>query len=305
MDSLHRTMQTVHEKGAYQLSEKRFWYWLLPLIIFVALFYLFPVIEVVRMSFTNTLLFGTKYSYTLDSYELVSSEREFLSILKNTFLFTFFSVFFQMLLGLLIAMIVIRGEKRKLKGARVVRTIVLSAWVIPGVIIGITWRMLLSSGGTGIINYLLNLLGFNSLPFLSEPNFAFFSIIVANVWRGTAFSMILQYAGFKSIQPHLYEAAAIDGAQPIQIFRFITIPQLRPILLINLTLATIFTTNVFDMIYSMTGGGPARSTEVLALSVYRNVFLSGNLGRGSALAVVLLAINLFAAFFYFRFMGKA
>lgn len=95
-----------------------------------------------------------------------------------------------------------------------------------------------------------------SIPFLSEPGLALWSVTLANVWRGTAFSMILQYAGLQSISAELYEAAQVDGASPLQQFRYVTLPQLRPHLTINLILSTIATFNTFDMILPLTGGGP-------------------------------------------------
>ncbi len=286
-----------------QMNKKWIYYSLLPLILFVSIFYLYPSFEVIRLSFTNTNLFRSGYKYTLDSFVLALGDKDFLLILKNTIYFTLFSVIFQMLAGLIISVIIVRGERRRIKGAVLVRTIVLASWVMPGVVIGIIWKMLLASGGTGIVNYLLVSMGFKTIPFLNA-GLALFSVIISNIWRGTAFSMVLQYAGLKSIPTSYYEAARVDGASPFQVFRYITVPQLRPVLIINFALATILTSNVFDMIYSMTGGGPAKATEVLALSAYKTVFVSGDIGRGTAMACILLVINLLVANLYFRAMGK-
>ena len=110
------------------------------------------------------------------------------------------------------------------------------------------------------------------MAWLSDPNLALMSIVIANVWRGTAFSMILQYAGLQSIPDELYEAAEVDGAGALQSFWYITIPQLRPILMINIILITISTLNTFDMILPLTGGGPGQATEVLALHTYNVIF---------------------------------
>jgi multiple sugar transport system permease protein len=172
--------------------------------------------------------------------------------------------------------------------------------MIPGVLVGIVWQMLLSSSQFGIINYFLESVGASRINFLVQPNYALLSIIIANIWRGTSFSMILQYAGLKRIPDGLYEAAGIDGASAIQKFFYITIPQLLPIIFINLVLVTINTFNTFDMIVVLTGGGPARATQVLTLSSYEQVFSFFNIGRGSAIAVILLVFNLMLAILYYK-----
>jgi multiple sugar transport system permease protein len=173
-----------------------------------------------------------------------------------------------------------------------IRTIVLSAWVMPGVVIGIVWAIIFNEASYGLANLLLAPVGLGNVPWLSTPNMALMSIIIANVWRGTAFSMILQYAGLQSIPDELYEAAAVDGATKLQSFWHITLPQLRPILLINVVLGTIYTFNTFDMILPLTGGGPGRATEVIALRAYNVIFQDYSLAEGAVLAVIMLVITL-------------
>jgi multiple sugar transport system permease protein len=128
------------------------------------------------------------------------------------------------------------------------------------------------------------------------------SIIAANVWRGTAFSMILMYAGLQGIPDELYEAAKVDGASNVQSFWYITLPQLRPIIMINIILITIYTLNTFDMILPLTGGGPGRATEVLALRTYNVIFENFSLAGGSVLAMIMLAIALLLTLMYRRML---
>jgi multiple sugar transport system permease protein len=128
------------------------------------------------------------------------------------------------------------------------------------------------------------------------------SIVIANVWRGTAFSMILQYAGLQSIPDELYEAAEVDGAGALQSFWYITIPQLRPILMVNIILITISTLNTFDMILPLTGGGPGQATEVLSLHTYNVIFREYSLAGGAVLAVIMLAISLTLTLAYRRLL---
>jgi multiple sugar transport system permease protein len=127
-------------------------------------------------------------------------------------------------------------------------------------------------------------------------------VIVANVWRGTAFSMLLLYAGLMAVNRELYEAARVDGAGRMRLLWHITLPQIRPILLVNAILITISTLNTFDMILSLTGGGPAQATEVLALHTYNSVFVNFNLAAGSVFAVILLVLSLLLTVGYRRLL---
>ena len=141
----------------------------------------------------------------------------------------------------------------------------------------------------GFLNALLTMIGLPPVAWLSDPDIAIWSAVIANVWRGTAFSMILLYAGLLVIPRSLYEAASVDGATRCKQFWYITLPQLRPILLVNTILISIFTLNTFDLILPLTGGGPGRATEVLALYAYNTVFRNFDLSNGAVLAVMLLA----------------
>ena len=128
--------------------------------------------------------------------------------------------------------------------------------------------------------------------------------MLANVWRGTAFSMILLYAGLLVIPRSLYEAAEVDGATAWKQFLYITLPQLRPVLLVNTILISIFTLNTFDLILPLTGGGPGRATEVLALYAYNTVFRNFDLSNGAVLAVMMLLISIAFTALYVRMLPK-
>jgi multiple sugar transport system permease protein len=121
---------------------------------------------------------------------------------------------------------------------------------------------------------------------------AVLTTILANVWRGVAFTMIILYAGLQRIPAELYEAAIVDGANALGRFRYVTLPMLVPVIFVALVLMTISSVNTFDLVVALTDGGPARATEVIGLTVYQHVFKFMNLGRGAALAVLLLVINL-------------
>jgi multiple sugar transport system permease protein len=278
--------------------------WLLPLAALLALTYVYPAIDVVRYSFTDATLLNPEYEYTAASYRNVTSNPDLPGILWVTLLFVVASVVLQLTLGLLVAMALHRGVTRGLPGVSLVRVIILSAWIVPGVAGGIVWQLMFNEANYGFLNALLRGIGVSPVAWLSDPDIAIWSAVVANVWRGTAFSMILLYAGLLVIPQSLYEAASVDGATALRQFRYITLPQLRPILLINTILISIFTLNTFDLILPLTGGGPGRATEVLALYAYNTVFRNFDLSNGAVLAVILLLISIVFTVFYVRLLPK-
>ena len=287
-------------------ERQRSWPWLLPLALLLSLVLVYPIIEVIRLSFTDaSLVTGEPYTYSTDAYRTLLSSEAFRGTVVTTLLFVFFSTVFQLSLGLGAALLVNGAERRGLRGAVFTRTVVLTAWAVPGVIIGIIWRLLYGETQAGILNYGLSLLGTSGeTAFLSDPDLALASVIVANVWRGTALSMILCYAGLKTIPDDVYEAARLDGANAVQTLSRITVPMMRPILMTTAVLVVVETFNTFDMVLSLTGGGPGDSTEVLALGIYNQIFRQLNVGAGAAIAVVLMAINLVMILVYLRLVER-
>jgi multiple sugar transport system permease protein len=284
------------------VNENRPAVWMAPLLAIVTLFYLYPAFEVLRFSFTNSNLLQENYDYTLRTYVRTLGDPVLYDVIWTTAVFVLASVALQLALGLLIAVAANRARRRKLPGMVFMRSVILSAWVMPGVVIGIVWAIVLNEASYGLMNLLLSTVGLGGVAWLSNPDTALVSIIIANVWRGTAFSMILQYAGLQSIPDELYEAAEVDGAGVLQSFWFITIPQLKPIILINIILITISTLNTFDMILPLTGGGPGRATEVLSLRTYNVIFGQFSLAGGAVLAVIMLAISLGLTLAYRRML---
>jgi multiple sugar transport system permease protein len=142
------------------------------------------------------------------------------------------------------------------------------------------------------------------VPFLSDPEIALASVTIANIWRGTAFSMILVYAGLQTIPGDVLEAAKIDGATAFQRVTLVTLPLLAPILFIDLVIVSIETFNTFDMVLALTGGGPGRSTEVIALSIYDQIFAQFDLGQGAATAMLLLVVSVIITIVYIRILQR-
>ncbi len=279
-------------------------FWMLPLFLVLLIMFIYPTFEVIRYSFTDMSLLKEDYQYTFRSYLSVFRDKAFLNILKVTFIFVFFSVVFQTLLGFVIALAVDKGEALGMRGTVVVRVVSLLSWCIPGVIIGVIWKILLDETDTGILTSLLIRLGIGRVPFLTSAGSALVCAIIANIWRGTAQSMILSYSGLKTISKDILEAASIDGASAWQRLIHVIIPSVASVISINVVLNTISTFNTFDMIMSLTAGGPGQATEVLAMSAYNNIFKTYNLGKGSAYATILLVINGLMAVGYFIYLKK-
>jgi multiple sugar transport system permease protein len=288
-------------RGPIRISEPL--QWLAPLLAVATLFFLWPVINVIRLAFTDSTLLRDDYGYTLDTLAQTLSDPALGHVLGVTVVFVGASVAGQLLLGLAIALIVQRAVARKLRGAVLVRSIVLCAWVMPGVLIGVIWQIVLNEGPYGLVNTALATVGLAPVSWLSDTNLAVVSVVVANVWRGTAFTMLLLYAALHTVNRELYDAARVDGAGRLRMLWHVTLPQIRPVLLVNTILITIATLNTFDMILALTGGGPAQATEVLALHTFNEVFVNFSLAAGCALAVLLLIAALLLTMIYRRLLG--
>jgi multiple sugar transport system substrate-binding protein len=278
--------------------------WLAPALALATAFLLYPMLELIRLSATNATTEGAGYSYTSASLESVATDPALPGMIFVTLLFVTASVVLQLVIGLGLAVLIDAARRRGISGTMFARASVVSAWVIPGVLIGVLWRILLMENRAGIVNYVGSMFGLPALPYLSSGSFALASVVVANVWRGSAFSMILQFAGLMRIPKELHEAADLEGLTRSQRLRWLILPQLKPILALNLILITISTLNTFDLILPLTGGGPARQTEVIALYMYRSAFFSLEAGRSAAIATVMLLVNLALALVAVRAMRR-
>jgi len=266
--------------------------WLAPALVVIAALVAFPMLDLVRLSFTNTRTHGLAYTYTLESYRGVLGDPAFPGMVAVTLVFLVTSVSLQMGAGLAIAILLDAARRHRARFTLAARVAVVSAWIIPGVLVGVLWRILLIENRSGIVNYWLSRLGQGPLPLVSSGPLALASLIAANGWRGCAFSMILLFAGLQRIPRELHEAADLEGLGAWDRFRVVLLPPLKPVLALNLALVTIQTLNTFDLILPLTGGGPARGTEVVSLYMYRSAFFGLEAGRAAAVAVVMLALNL-------------
>jgi multiple sugar transport system permease protein len=275
--------------------------WLAPTLVLLVIFQLYPMLRAVWMSATNASLRRISTEFIgISNYAALVSDPEFWEMLRVTGVYAFSSVIFHVGAGLVLAVAIDYGVRRGLYGNLSTRVAVLLAWVVPGIIIGLVWKVMLIESQFGAVNHFLGQLGIGPVPFRSDPTLALVSTIIAGTWRGTAFTMIMIYGGLQRIPRQLYEAARIDGAGRWARFRHVTLPQLKSVIFVTTVLVTIYSLNTFDLIFALTGGGPARATQVLSLYMYQEAFTDLAIGRASAIAVVMLIINLTLTLVYVR-----
>jgi multiple sugar transport system permease protein len=200
-----------------------------------------------------------------------------------TFVFTFGVVLIELLLGFLLALLLASTRQRWL------RVVLLLPTVIAPVVVGLTWKTLLSYD-LGQINYFLKTAGLNPVNWLGREANALTSVMLVDVWQWTPFSLLIFLAGLESLPVEPYEAARVDGASYIQLVRFITLPQLTPIIAIVLLFRTLDAFKTFDTIYMITGGGPGNATDVLSFRIYQKAFFQNQLGYAAALSVLTLIL---------------
>jgi multiple sugar transport system permease protein len=192
---------------------------------------------------------------------------------------------------------------QELKGRGLLRSFILLPMMCTNVVIGLMWRLLLNYQ-YGLVNYYLGRLGFLPVEWLSSPDVAMASVVLVDVWNTTSFVALMLLAGLQSLPDEPYEAARIDGASPIQSFFYLTLPLLKPIILVTLLWRFIDTFRIFDVVYLLTAGGPARATETVSIYIYRYGFQSFNLGVSAASSFIMLLIMLVVAGFLVKTIGR-
>lgn len=279
--------------------------WLVPSTALVAAVLLYPMLELIRIALSGSAAGAAASGYSLNGVRALVADPQFRGMIGVTLVFVATSVVLQLALGLGFAWMIDAARRHHARGTLVARVAVVSAWVMPGVLAGVIWKILFIENRAGIINYYLSRMGLGPLPLLSSTALALVSVIVVNVWRGCAFSMILQYAGLQRIPRERHEAADLEGVTPWQRLRWVILPELAPVIALNAVLITIATFNTFDLIMPLTGGGPARSTEVISLFMYRSAFFDLNESKGAAAGVVMLAINVALAWTAVRLIMRS
>jgi multiple sugar transport system permease protein len=223
----------------------------------------------------------------LGNFQHILESPRFTNALKVTSVFMVLAIGVEYFLGLGIALVL----QSEFKGRRVFRTLFMLPMMIAPVVVAIQWRYLLS-GNFGVINYLIGRLGLIPPSWLSQPGLALWAVVFVDAWTYVPFIVVVLLAGLQTIPVEMYDAAKVDGASTWHQIRFITLPLLKPASALALLVRATDVFRTFDLIYILTGGGPAYSTEVLGLYAYRVAFSEGELGRAAALAVIIAIIGM-------------
>ena len=281
------------------------WAFLTPVVVYLGAFYAYPLYRNVDLSLRHYTVRsfvqgGAPYS-GLDNFRQVVNDPAFTTTLRHTMVFTLVSILFQYVIGLALAVFF----NRKFPLAPTLRALFLIPWLLPLIVSASTWSWMFNSE-SGVVNYALHFLGIDPVAWLASPHWALTSVILANIWIGIPFNLVICYSGLQNIPTELYEAAALDGASTWQQFRRITFPLLRPVSAITLLLGLVYTLKVFDLIWIMTKGGPGDSSSTLATWSYRFGFgsLLPQFGPGAAVGNILILIALFFGLFYIRLQRK-
>jgi multiple sugar transport system permease protein len=270
--------------------------YLLPAISILCVFLLFPFVWNIYISthgVSITTILKEWEFVGLDNFIQVLNDPNFHTSIKISVIFVGGSVAFQFLIGLLISSLL----NQNIKGKQILIALIMIPWITSGLIAAFSFKFIFDNS-FGIINYILEYLGFSSIAWLSDPNIVVWSIVIANVWYGTPFTILFLTAGLLSINPSIYESAKVDGASKIKSYFYLTLPMIKSFIIIDIILITIWSINFFEIPLIMTGGNPLFASTPASLYMYRQAFEFGLLSKGSASGIILLSINIVVAFIY-------
>ena len=272
-----------------------------PLLAYLAAFYVYPLYRNLDLSLRDytvrSFVAGDAPFSGWDNFQKVLDDPTFGPAMRHTMIFTFVSIAFQYVVGLALAVFF----NRHFRLAPTLRALFLIPWLLPLIVSASTWSWMFNSE-SGVVNYFLHFFGLDPVGWLTSPDWALSSVIVANIWIGIPFNLVILYSGLQNIPADLYEAAALDGASAWQQFRRITFPLLRPVSAITLLLGLVYTLKVFDLIWIMTKGGPGDASSTLATWSYQLGFgtLLPKFGPGAAVGNILILIALVFGLLYIR-----
>jgi multiple sugar transport system permease protein len=255
---------------------------------------------IVMSFFRVNALYLDKPFVGFQNYVRLFTDKVFVNAIRTSLIFVGASVLLGMLLSFTFALTVYKVKKY----SNFYKAIILIPYLVSGIATAIIWRFLFS-GDAGFINLALQGLGVETFTWLGHSGRALFVIIIANTWFITPFSVLIILAGLQGIDPQLYEAGRIDGASRTVIFFSITVPLIKPMIGVSLVWLSFASFNMFDIILPLTGGGPGRATEVLAVYMYNKAFSQLNYSLGSAVMVILLVINITTSAVIMKFTQRA
>ena len=270
----------------------------LPAAIYMMVFIGYPMIQNLILSFKNVDV----YSFAQPNNQVFVGLQNYIDLFHDpTFLFTVGSIFFQFIIGFALALLF----NKKFAGCSFFRGMTMISWLLPVTVAGLLFKFMFASSG-GIINQFLVSLHIIDQPmeWLLHPKSAMVAIIVANIWIGIPFNMMLLITGLTTIPAEVYESCSLDGANKIQTLVMVTIPMIKPAIMSVLTLGFVYTFKVFDLVWVMTKGGPINSTELVSTYAYRLSFEEFQFSKGAAAANILFLILLVVGVFYIKLINE-
>jgi ABC-type sugar transport system permease subunit len=280
------------------MDNKSGYFLILPFYIFFTVFVIIPILMTVGLSFTNYDL--SRMSFIgIKNYINLMTDKFFWISLKNTAIYTFFTLIFTMTLGLLLAVFL----NRKLRGLKFFRTSFYLPYVTSMVAVSMVWLWMYEPSH-GIVNQMLGWVRIQGHSWLFDVDTALGSIIVMSIWKYTGYYMVVFLAGLQGIPGYLYEAATVDGTNGFQKFFYITLPMLNPVTFFLLVTGIINNFNVFEQVIVMTNGGPMNSTTTIVHQIYSRAFLDFLMGYAASLSVVLLLIVLVLTTLNFKYSNQ-
>ena len=258
---------------------------------------IYPLIYSITISLQRETAEGLKW--TLANFARLASDSFFITAMAHTFVYAAAALVLEFSIGLGLALLL----NTQMRGRGFFRATLLVPMMLPTVVVGVVWRLMLNAN-FGAINGTLKDFGLNteSLTWTASPRLAFLSVIVVDVWQWTPFVFLVLLAGLQAIPQEPYEAALIDGSSRWQTFRYVTLPLLKPAILIALLLRTMDLLRVFDQIFILTEGGPGFATETISLYIYRTAFRFFDFGYAAAMSFVLLALTNVISTIYIRLL---
>lgn len=273
----------VHGKSFYCKSDA--WVamlFLAPALLGFIVFYFIPIVRGVYMSFTDWNLLEEARWIGFDNYIRLLSDTTFLNAIKVTIIYVLVNISTQTILGLGIAFLM-----QKISQSTLIRSVLLLPWLVPNVTIAAITLFVLDPT-VGLLNHLIGFIGAGPISFYGNPDIAIYTVALVNSWRNMGYTGLLLFAGMQTIPNMIYEAAETEGASSWQTFYHVTLPLLRPILVMVIVVSMIGSFQIFDTISVATSGGPGNSTRVIYLYIYEKAFEQFDMGYASAMAVVLM-----------------
>jgi multiple sugar transport system permease protein len=274
----------------------------LPAFLFVFGLLLYPLSHGILLSFTNRDLLGGRplqWSGFQNFARILALGSDFWGSVGVTVRYAAADIICELIIGLSLALLL----NQEFRGRTWLRLAILLPMMIPPLSSGLMWRYMYDHS-FGVIAYLFRLVGVEPPVFLADASLTLYAIVATEVWRASPFMVLVLLAALQAVPPELEEAARVDGANALQVFRYVTLPFITPVRVVGLLFRTVDALRTFDLIYMLTGGGPGQTTEVISVYIYNQGFKNFRLGFTSAAAVLLLLATLIVCAFYLRMMVR-